>query len=301
MRAGRSYLLRARRGLALGVAVALVALAAVLVPALGSSTGQAASPVTERAFRSKALKAPLRFAVSLPPGYARGGRYPVIYFLHGLPATATSFRDIGFLRRALDQVARQAIVVAPQGARDGDPDPEYIDWGEGRNWETALAQELPAYVDRTFRTIPGRQGRALVGISAGGYGALLVGLHNLDTFSAIESWSGYTSPTDPEGTTTLDLGSPAANLYASASAMVRRLQQAPGARPTFLGFYVGTQDTLFRPANVRLDAQLRDAGVPHLFRLYPGGHDQVLWSAHASEWLGLALARLAPAVGVPPA
>lgn len=238
----------------------------------------------------------MRFAVSLPPGYEKGGRYPVVYFLHGLPASPSAFRDIGFVRRSLDEVARQAIVIAPQAARDGDSDPEYIDWGEGRNWETALARELPAYVDRHFRTIANRRGRALVGISAGGYGAMLIGLHHLGMFSVIESWSGYTTPTDPDGTHTLDLGSPAANARASAHALVRTLQASTAPRPTFLGFYVGSDDTRFREDNLRFDRELRAARVPHLFRLYPGGHTQALWSTHAAEWLDRGLAQLAPAL-----
>src|SRR5207253_5090865 len=51
-------------------------------------------------------------------------------------------------------------------------DLEYLDWGPGRNWETAIARELPAYVDAHYRTVPGRAGRALIGVSAGGYGEI---------------------------------------------------------------------------------------------------------------------------------
>ena len=52
----------------------------------------------EREFRSRALQAPRRFAVSLPAGYQAGGRYPVVYFLHGLPASPSAFQDIGIVR-----------------------------------------------------------------------------------------------------------------------------------------------------------------------------------------------------------
>lgn len=287
-RAGRAAVLAA-----IVVAAALAAAATLVRDARGRGADVA---IGERTLRSRALGMTLRFAVSLPPGYDDGGRYPVIYFLHGLPASASAFRDIGFVRRALEQVGGRAVVVAPQAARDGDSDPEYIDWGEGRNWETAIARELPAYVDRHFRTIPNRRGRALVGISAGGYGAMLIGLHHLDTFSVIESWSGYHRPTDPDGTSVLDLGSPAANARASAHALIGTLRRSAARRPLLLGFYVGRRDSRFRRDNVLLDAELRAARVPHLFRLYGGGHDQALWSAHAGEWLGRALAALAPAV-----
>ena len=36
-------------------------------------------------------------------------------------------------------------------------------------------------------------------------------------------------------------------------------------------------------------------GVPLVFKVYPGGHDQSLWSARAPAWLGLALRQLSPA------
>jgi enterochelin esterase-like enzyme len=35
--------------------------------------------------------------------------------------------------------------------------------------------------------------------------------------------------------------------------------------------------------------------VPHLFRVYPGGHEQRLWQAHATAWLRLAVDHLAAA------
>jgi S-formylglutathione hydrolase FrmB len=214
------------------------------------------------------------------------------YFLRGLPASSTSYRGADFLRAALDRVGPPAILVAPQGARDHDSDPEYLDWGPGRNWETAVGQELPSFVDRHFRTIRSRRGRALVGLSAGGYGATLLALHHLAAFSVVESWSGYFHPTNPAGTASRDLGSRAANARATAHTFVGALRRAFRRRPTFFAFYVGRGDTRFRAENLRLHRELVAAGVPHLFRLYPGAHAQTVWSAHAAAWLRLALDHL---------
>src|SRR5437879_9544974 len=131
--------------------------------------------MAQASYRSAALGGVLRFAVYLPPGYDTSTtRYPVVYFLHGLPASPYAYRGIGFVVTALEQEGLRALVVAPQGARDGDSDPEYLDWGSGRNWETALSTELPRYVDTHYRTIASRRARALVGLSAGGYGAVLL-------------------------------------------------------------------------------------------------------------------------------
>jgi enterochelin esterase-like enzyme len=156
-----------------------------------------------------------------------------------------------------------------------------------------VGQELPRFIDRTFRTIPNRRGRAVVGLSAGGYGATLLALHHLEAFAVVESWSGYFHPTNPSGTAPLDLGSRAANARASAHTYVRALRRAFRRRPTFLAFYVGRGDTRFRAENLRLHRELLAAGVPHLFRLYPGAHAQTVWSAHATAWLRLALDHLA--------
>src|SRR5262245_7795832 len=178
------------------------ALGLVLVATAGSSPRPPLrGSLLDCSLPSKALRGRLAFEIYLPPGYAQSrGRYPVIYFLHGLPASPYAFRSMRAFDAALDRTGGRAILVVPQGARDGDSDPEYVDWGPGRNWETAIGTELPRYVDSHFRTIANRRGRALVGLSAGGYGAVLLALHHLDSYSVMQSWSGYFHPTNPSGT-----------------------------------------------------------------------------------------------------
>ena len=227
--------------------------------------------------------------VVLPADYATSGdRYPVVYFLHGLPADSTAYRGNLWLANALESEGR-AILVFPQGARSGDPDPEYLNWGSGRNWETYVAREVPTYIDAHFRTIAARDGRAIVGLSAGGYGATIVGLHHLRRFSVIESWSGYFEPTDPTGTVVLQR-EPAA----SAKNLLASVRRAEARLPTFLGLYVGRSDSRFLADNLEFNRQLDAARVPHAFTVYPGGHDTSLWQAHAAAWLRMALRRLAP-------
>ena len=278
--------MRSRALIAALAAAAFIGAAAVAY----ARTAAVEPPVVDTSFVSHALKGRLKVAVYLPIGYGSDGkRYPVVYFLHGLPASPSAYRGASFVAAALRD---RAILVAPQGDRDGDSDPEYLDWGPGRNWETALAVELPAWVDSHFRTIANRRGRALVGLSAGGYGSLLIGLHHLDEFAAIEAWSGYFHPTDPSGTQPLDTGSRAKNLRASAHALLPSVKAALRVHPTFIGFYVGAGDTRFAAENAVLDRELTQAGIPHLYRVYPGGHEQTLWQAQAPAWLSLALGRL---------
>ena len=280
----------------------VVVAAVVVVAGVSSVAGTAAGGGTglrgllaEDSFSSRAIAGRLRFSVYLPPGYADGAsRYPVVYFLHGLPAAESAQRDIAYLGRALEQHQVAAIVIGAQGARAGDTDPEYLDWGPGRNWETAIATELPRVVDARYRTVADRTGRALVGVSAGGYGAVVIGLHHLETYSVVESWSGYFHPTDPSGAHPLPPGSTIDDTRADTHTLVPQLRGALSAQPTFLGFYVGDGDRMFRRENVQLARELSRAHVPFKFEMYSGGHSRSLWEAQAPRWLELAVARLSP-------
>jgi enterochelin esterase-like enzyme len=273
---------------ALRVRCGIVVLGAALLAVSGAA---ARGTDLDASFRSHALRGELHFEVYLPPDYdSSGERYPVVYFLHGLPSSEKAYRDVGFLERAFDASRRKAILVAPQGARAGQPDPEYLD-----RWETAIVGELVRTVDARYRTIPTRRGRALIGLSAGGYGAMHLGLEYLREFSAVESWSGYFQPTDPSGTKVLDLGSDDENTRANVHEQAKRNRALLRALPTFIAFYVGRDDRRFVAENRQLNEELSLGGVPHVFRIYPGGHEHRLWQRYAGPWLALALARLSPA------
>jgi enterochelin esterase-like enzyme len=250
-------------------------------------------------FRSTALRGSESFAVYLPRGYRSGTRrYPVIYALHGLPGDAQGYRRMGIADWGADaeRAGRPAIVVAPQGARPGDTDPEWHDWGPGRDWETAVASELVHVVDARFRTIADRRGRALIGASAGGYGATIIGIHHPGTFSVVESWSGYFHPTNPTGDAPLDVGTPDQDDAANVHTYVSSARQIFARyKPLFFGFFVGDEDPHFVPENEELHQELLAAKVPHVYAVYPGAHTGSFWAAHEQEWIGMAVEHLAAA------
>jgi enterochelin esterase-like enzyme len=243
-------------------------------------------------FRSGALNGTTHFSVYLPRGYDGGGKhYPVIYFLHGLPAVDSEYRSdrIARIGRAAEARGNPAIVVGAQGARAGDSDPEWHDWGAGRDWETATSTELVSYVDTHFRTIHDRRARALIGLSAGGYGATIIAIHHPELYSVVESWSGYFHATDPGGTASLDLGSPEENQKASAHTYVRAAKQIAGRyKPFTIEFFVGDGDSFLRE-NQQLDAELTAAGVKHTFARYPGSHTTKFWDEHQDLWVAEAV------------
>jgi enterochelin esterase-like enzyme len=251
--------------------------------------------IEDGSFHSKAVEGTLHYAAALPPGYDTSGkRYPVVYFLHGLPANDQAYKSIGGYADSLARSGLAAIVVGAQGAREGDTDPEWHNWGPGRDWETATESELVSWIDDHYRTLAVRSARAIVGVSAGGYGATLIAIHHPGRYEVIESWSGYFVLTTPEGKPK-DLGSAEANADASAHANVPYLEKKFGPYPkTFFAFYIGSEDPYpgFVEDNVKLSEELADAGVPHVFRIYEGAHNQAFWSQHQDEWLTAAVERL---------
>ncbi len=127
---------RVRRRL-VGIATLLAVGAAALVLAeLSAGRAALAGTISYSSFRSKSLGGVDHYSIYLPADYDMGAtRYPVVYFLHGLPASATAYRSIQPVVQALEQTRREAIVVGVQGARNGDTDPEWLDWvraGTGR-------------------------------------------------------------------------------------------------------------------------------------------------------------------------
>ncbi len=271
-----------------GVAIVL---AGALLSTAVAAAGPDRSRVQDDHFHSVALEGTLHFEVYLPAEYATTTRrYPVVYFLHGLPSGATAYQGLGFVEQALDEVGRPAILVAPQGARFNEPDPEYVDHQPGDEWETAITRELPVVVDSLYRTLRTRAGRAIVGLSAGGFGAMHLGLAHLGTFAVIESWSGYFHPTDPTGTKAIDLGA-ADDVHQQLLVTRARLHRLQ----TTIAFYVGDSDSRFLAENRQLNLELSESRVPHVFRVYSGGHGQQLWQRYAKAWLSLAVAHLTPA------
>lgn len=139
---------------------------------------------------------PLRVHVVLPTGYRRHKhrRYPVLYALPGTSNKAGVWlTNIHTLELTKDL---PLIVVIPDGTYNGDGGGFYTDWVDQTttrgiaNWETFHTQELVSWVDQRYRTIPNRAGRAIVGISQGGFGSMSYAARHPDLYGAAASFSG---------------------------------------------------------------------------------------------------------------
>jgi enterochelin esterase family protein len=139
-----------------------------------------------------------RMHVYLPPGYDASATesYPVLYLNHGggdddskWTSTATNG---GNAQSILDNLiaagkARRMIIVMPntRGIASAEPPPV----GEDDACTREYVESIIPYVESHYRAKPGRENRALAGLSMGGFVVLHTGLSRLDTFGELYVYS----------------------------------------------------------------------------------------------------------------
>jgi enterochelin esterase-like enzyme len=242
-------------------------------------------------FYSPALHAPRSYLVYLPPGYSPLRRYPVLYLLHGAPGWPREFVDVANAGVSLDVgVAHsrlQPFLIAMVNGRDGTyrSDTEWADTPHGR-YESLVLDTVRA-VDARWPTLPDRADRAIAGNSEGAFGAMNVALHHLDSFSIVESWSGYFRA-DRGGafshTTAAQRRADSPADYVTG--LARRLRRLP----VHAFLYVGLADR-DRRLSTSFAGQLRAAGAELRYAEFPGRHSWRLWRdempaslAFAARW-----------------
>ena len=140
--------------------------------------------------------------VYLPPSYARetNRRYPVLYFLHGYTATAEAYvKSLAIpdsIDRAIAAGAREMIVVIPDAFTKYSGS-MFSNSPTTGFWETFVADDLTAFIDKRYRTIAARNGRGLAGHSMGGYGTMRIGMKQAHAFGALYAMSSCCLMNDP--------------------------------------------------------------------------------------------------------
>jgi S-formylglutathione hydrolase FrmB len=155
------------------------------------SRDSAGSSIDRASFYSPALPGEGSFLVYMPPGYASTTRhYPVLYLLHGRDGHANSFLEIGIqhsLDRLIDERAIPPMIAVMIQDRGGPNNWRNV----GIHHSESYVVEVQKLIDRMLPTIPTRAGRAIVGSSMGGFGAMHVALANPYSFAVVESWLGF--------------------------------------------------------------------------------------------------------------
>lgn len=143
-----------------------------------------------------ALQREVHVRILLPTGYDANPTvdYPVLYLFHGTSGRASDWIQFG------DATATTAgldvIVVMPDAGINGNGGGWFTDWvnqltpwGPSK-WETFHVGELIPWVDANLRTVATREGRAVAGLSQGGFGATTYPARHPDMFVSAGSFSG---------------------------------------------------------------------------------------------------------------
>ena len=244
---------------------------------------------------SETLGRPWNHRVYLPEGYNDSNlNYPVIYLLHGSNGDETSWDEgIGVLDELIQAgTIPPMIAVAPASG--------YSWWVDTLEpFETATTEDLITHVDKTYRTIEGREGRAVAGFSMGGYGALRYALAHPEVFGAATVLSpalyDQQPPPDSSARSTGAFGEPyEPELWTQLNypALLPAYQQSSLETPIFIA--VGDDDWN-EPAgweyNVEYQAVLlyerlsKKLEKPAELRVVNGEHDWELWKPMFTEGL----------------
>jgi hypothetical protein len=148
--------------------------------------------VMRRRLRSNILGAQVEIGVYLPPSYTDASfeRFPVIYWL---PGADQPFRAGFFFVEMLDAAikraaAHESIVVLLQRPSEKREEFARVGWAGFDNFFTV---ELVPFMDREFKTLAERAGRAVEGVCSGGNAALRLALSFPAHFSAVSAIAPY--------------------------------------------------------------------------------------------------------------
>jgi len=158
--------------------------------------------VTSPALQGNALGDPAErpVAVYLPPGYDAQGskRYPVLYCLHGYTGDVAALVgarpwECNVAQRMDRLLARQmmepALLVLVDGfTRLGGS--QYVNSIHNGDYATYVVRDVIGHLDRNYRTVAAEGGRAVLGKSSGGFGALHLCMNYPGVFAAFASHSG---------------------------------------------------------------------------------------------------------------
>ena len=144
---------------------------------------------------SKVMQKEYKAVIVLPASYASNNKnYPVLYLLHGgyghFDDWIKKTSDTKLIQKISDQY--NFIVVMPEGEIFS----YYINSPVSKEsqFETYITKEVIEKIDNSYRTIRDRKGRAISGLSMGGYGALYLSARHPDLYCAAGSMSGALNP-----------------------------------------------------------------------------------------------------------
>jgi len=224
-------------------------------------------------YHSKPIDRFREMKVYTPPGYETSeASYPLLVLQHGHSDSYATWTDYGKAHWILDNlIADGKAVPMIVVMLDGHPIPE--SYGNGRSPENAeelrrdLVEAALPMVENRYRVKPGREHRAIAGLSMGGLHALTIGLNELDTFAWIGGFSSAVPATEEVEAALAD--------GEKTSEQLELLWIACGKDDFLLG------------ENQTFIAALEEAKVEHEWLLTEGAHSWPIWRGYLADFVPL--------------
>lgn len=211
-------------------------------------------------YDSKSLGLRRMLRVYTPPNYSADRRYPVLYLHHGLGNTSTEWTQRARTPIIIDNLLADGkiepfIIVFPSGNATAVPGDEKqgdrTQAAYGAPYHRDLLEDIIPFVESRYPVQADRNHRAIAGMSMGGGQTLNIGLTHLDRFAWIAAVAAAPNTQPP------------AELVPDPAAL---------GQLKLLWLSVGNHDNLLRVSRGMHD-HLREAGVPHVWRVDTNGHD----------------------------
>ena len=242
-------------------------------------------------YDSPTLELKRRMYVYTPPGYESGTeKYPVFYLLHGGGGDEDAWSTLGRTCQIMDNLiaqgrAKAMIVVMTNGnpgdaASPGEAPPKkeednmegIFNMGSGV-FEKSLVNDVIPFVDKQYRTLPGRENKAVSGLSMGGMQTMNLAFDHTDVFDYFGVMSmGLTDP-DPSGRI----------WFQNVDTRIKNLE-TKGYNLYWIG--CGTDDFLYEAAGNLVD-KMKENNLEFTYRESSGGHTWSNWRIYLSEFAPL--------------
>lgn len=238
-------------------------------------------------YDSPALGLERRMTVYTPAGYETGGkRYPVLYLLHGMGGDEEAWISLGRTAQILDNLiaqgkAKPMIVVMPNGNASQEAAPGESSRGmvpptmqlpktmEG-SYEQAFP-EIVKFIDKNYRTIKSKSGRAIAGLSMGGFHSLHISKQYPDMFNYVGLFSAAIMPNK-------EASSP---IYEN---MEGKLKVQFDKNPALYWIAIGKTDFLYK-ANEEYRKLLDKKGYKYTYYESDEGHIWKNWRIYLTEFV----------------
>lgn len=238
-------------------------------------------------YDSPALGLERRMTVYTPAGYETGGkRYPVLYLLHGMGGDEEAWISLGRTAQILDNLiaqgkAKPMIVVMPNGNASQEAAPGESSRGmvpptmqlpktmEG-SYEQAFP-EIVKFIDKNCRTIKSKSGRAIAGLSMGGFHSLHISKQYPDMFNYVGLFSAAIMPNK-------EASSP---IYEN---MEGKLKVQFDKNPALYWIAIGKTDFLYK-ANEEYRKLLDKKGYKYTYYESDEGHIWRNWRIYLTEFV----------------